>query len=118
MESLNQFLLALKLFGVMIFTVVNRENFSIRVTISDWLLLAVFTIARLWGSLSGIVRKQWQPYVRSELESVTAVMAFPIFCVPLLVVLIPFYVLFHQRRIEDMLRALKEFDDGVSVWIW
>ncbi|XP_055642081.1 uncharacterized protein LOC129778929 isoform X2 [Toxorhynchites rutilus septentrionalis] len=112
LESLNQFLIALKLFGVMIFTVVNRENFTIRVTLSDWLLLAVLSIARIWGTLTGIVRKQWQPYIRSELESVTYVMAFPIFCVPLLVVLIPIYVMFHQRRIEDMLRALKDVDDG------
>ncbi|XP_058817588.1 uncharacterized protein LOC131680889 [Topomyia yanbarensis] len=111
LESLSQLQVVLKLFGVMIYTVVDRVSCRIEITLGDWLLLAIFTTLRVYGTVDGLVNDRWQPLVESDLQAVMYGMGFTIFFMIVLLTVLPFYLMLLHRRFEVLLQLLNEFDE-------
>ncbi|XP_055543579.1 uncharacterized protein LOC129729121 [Wyeomyia smithii] len=111
LDSVNQLHLMLKLFGVLVYTVTDRVRYRIRVTSRDWLLLASFTIFRLYGMLDGLINGYWRILVQSDQAAVAYGMGFTLFLMMALFAVIPVYLLIQHKRFGDLLIILHEFDE-------
>lgn len=110
--SLSPLYVALKLFGVTLITAGDLDR--VRITLADWCLLAIVTGVKVWGVLDGIVRGYWKEFVDSEVEVIEYCLGFSLIVMILVVLVVPFYVMLHLKRVEDLLGDLKAFDEEVS----
>ncbi|XP_039440754.1 uncharacterized protein LOC120421592 [Culex pipiens pallens] len=110
--SLSPLYVALKLFGVTLITVGDQDR--VRVTLADWCLLAIVTGVKFWGVLDGIVRGYWKGFVDSEVEVIEYCLGFSLIVMILVVLVVPFYVMLHLKRVEDLLGDLKAFDEELK----
>ncbi|XP_058448650.1 uncharacterized protein LOC131428621 [Malaya genurostris] len=110
LESLNPVHVTLKLFGVMIYTVVDRVNCRLEVTLGDWILVAIYATSRIYGMFDGFANQKWQMLIESDLPATVYGMAYTIFFIVLMMTVMPFYLLLLHRRYEHLLQLLDEFD--------
>ncbi|XP_053690857.1 uncharacterized protein LOC128739399 [Sabethes cyaneus] len=114
LDSVNQLHLMLKLFGVLVYTVIDRVNYRIQGSLSDWLLLTLFTVVRCYAILDGALNGHWTILIQSDLAAVRYGMGFTVFFMMVLFTVVPFYLLIQHKRFEALLTILHEFDEEVS----
>lgn len=109
-EALSQSHVFLKVLGLLPYTVANRVNGTIIVSVSDLLVLVLFTLFRVFGIASGLSTGEWKTIFESETVVIMYGLGFTMFFNMILNTLTPFFVLYHIRRVEAMLRDFDEFD--------
>lgn len=113
-DSLNHIHVALKVFGIVAYTIVDRVNCEIIVSVSDLVLMAIFTVFRIYGIVIGIQNELWKTLVDGEPTAIAFGFASLMILVIIVNTITPIYVMIQRRRVQDILEDFKEYDDELG----
>nr|NP_001345191.1 gustatory receptor 33b [Aedes aegypti] len=113
-DSLNHIHVALKVFGIVAYTIVDRVNCEIIVSVSDLVLMAIFTVFRIYGIVIGVQNELWKTLVDGEPTAIAFGFASLMILVIIVNTITPIYVMIQRRRVQDILKDFKEYDDELG----
>ncbi|KXJ77036.1 hypothetical protein RP20_CCG008392 [Aedes albopictus] len=113
-DSLNHIHVALKVFGIVAYTIVDRINCEIIVSVSDLVLLAIFSLFRIYGIVIGVQNELWETLVDGEPAAIVYGFASLMVLVIVVISVTPIYVMVHRQKVQDILKDFKEYDDEVG----